>query len=153
MPAWATVTITLGASLIAVAGTLLNGWLGERWALARRDAESQARRIREGAKASGRIEILRRLEVAVSNSLSSFRVAASRGDRSAWEGRRDSLESAGGPHRILASVEENNSQERRLGRLVLQQCRDDEVDHDPNKPDHRWNHRPGDIVADLGGKG
>lgn len=58
MPAWATVVVTLGASLIAVIGTLFGGWLQEARASSRADAEARKDRIREGADIVARVEIL-----------------------------------------------------------------------------------------------
>ncbi len=58
MPAWATVTVTLGASLIAVLGTLFGGWLQERRTGSRADADAQRDRIREGADIIARVNVI-----------------------------------------------------------------------------------------------
>lgn len=58
MPAWATVTVTLGTTAIAVAGTLLGGWLQDRRAQSRNEAEARSQRVREGADLIARIEVL-----------------------------------------------------------------------------------------------
>jgi hypothetical protein len=54
-----TATVTLGASLIAAAGTLLAGVLQEKRARARAEAEARERRLRKAAETVARIELLR----------------------------------------------------------------------------------------------
>jgi hypothetical protein len=58
MPAWAIVTITLGATAIAVAGTLLSSWLQDRRAQSRATAEARTQRVRASADVVAGIEIL-----------------------------------------------------------------------------------------------
>ena len=58
MPAWATVAITVGASLIAVAGTLLAGVLQERRGDARAERQARRQRVAEGMNCLARIQIL-----------------------------------------------------------------------------------------------
>jgi hypothetical protein len=58
MPTWATVTITLGASLIAVTGTLLAGLVRERRADARAEKERRRERVDAGMDVLARVEIL-----------------------------------------------------------------------------------------------
>lgn len=58
MPAWATVAVTLGASLIAVLGTLLGGLVQERRADNRARQAARSDRIARGMDVLARIQIL-----------------------------------------------------------------------------------------------
>jgi hypothetical protein len=58
MPAWATVAITLGASAIAVAGTLAGTILQQRFARREREAAEAAEWVKEGAAILGPIQSL-----------------------------------------------------------------------------------------------